>query len=98
MLESGTFISDITRLEVLGFHGLLKEEEEYFTELFLEFTIIEINKAILDEAIQKRRAYNMKLGDSIVAATASVYGLQIYTRNTADFMKISNLKVINPVL
>jgi toxin FitB len=40
----------------------------------------------------------MKLGDSIVAATALVENREIYTRNLSDFIKIPNLIVKNPVL
>jgi len=97
ILEPNTFISEITRLEVLGFHGLSKIEEVYFTEIFLEVRILEIDIPTIDEAIRLRRDHKMKLGDSIVAATALVHGLEVYTRNTADFLKIPELKVINPV-
>ncbi|MFN4255246.1 MAG: hypothetical protein ACK4Q5_09595 [Saprospiraceae bacterium] len=39
----------------------------------------------------------MKLGDSIIAATALFVGAEIYTRNAADFEKIPGLKVVNPI-
>lgn len=98
MLESDTFVSEITRLEVLGFHGLGMEEEEYFTDLFLEMNVLEVDKLVLDEAIRMRKAYKMSLGDSILAATALIHGLEVYTRNTVDFIKIRDLKVVNPIL
>lgn len=98
ILEQDTFVSEITRLEVLGFHGLSKSEEAYFTEMFLEVRILEIDIPTIDEAIRLRRDFKMKLGDSIVAATALVHGLEVYSRNTADFLKIPGLKVVNPIL
>ncbi len=66
--------------------------------MFLEVRILEIDLPIIDEAIQQRRDHKMKLGDSIVAATALIHGLEVYTRNTTDFLKIPGLKVINPIL
>ncbi len=59
--------------------------------------ILEIDILTINEAIRQRRDHKMKIGDSIVAATALVHGLEVYTRNTADFLKIPKLKVINPV-
>jgi len=98
ILEADTFISEITRLEFLGFHGLSKEEEEYFTDLFLEIAVLEVDRPVLDEAIRMRKAYKMSLGDSILAATALVHGFEVYTRNMVDFIKIAELKVVNPIL
>ncbi len=40
----------------------------------------------------------MKLGDSIVAATAVLNGLELYTRNVDDFNKIPGLRVVNPIV
>lgn len=97
ILEQDTFVSEITRLEVLGFHGLSKSEEVYFTEMFLEVQMLVIDFPIIDKAIRIRRTHKMKLGDSIVAASALVHGLQLYTRNTSDFLKIPGLNVVNPI-
>ncbi len=91
------FASEISRLEVLGYHGLDKSEEEYFHDVFLVLKTHEIDVPVLDEAIRLRKAHKMKLGDSIVAATALIHGLEVYTRNMADFMKIPGLKVVNPI-
>ncbi len=39
----------------------------------------------------------MKLGDALIAATALVHGVELVTRNTADFSGIAGLRVINPL-
>lgn len=90
--------SEIPRLEVLGYHGLTEKESQYHKDAFLILKTYEIDIRVLDQAIHLRRDHKMKLGDSIVAATALVHGLEIYTRNTADFLKIPGLKVVNPIL
>lgn len=98
LLEKDACISEITRLEVLGFQDLNSREEAYLIEVFLEIQVLEINKEVIDEAIRLRRAYKMKLGDSIVAATSVLNGLELYTRNVVDFDKITGLNVVNPIL
>lgn len=90
--------SEITRLEVLGYHALGPIELIYQKDIFLVLKTHAIDASILEEAIRLRRTHKMKLGDSIVAATALVHGLDVYTRNTADFLKIPDLKVVNPIL
>ena len=96
--EEDTFVSEISRLEVLGYHGLSQDEEDYFRDVFSVVQIVEIDKTLINEAIRFRRMNKMKLGDSIVAASATLNGLEIYTRNVADFDKIPGLKVVNPVI
>jgi hypothetical protein len=49
------------------------------------------------EAIRLRQSRSIKLGDSIIAATALCHGLTLATRNTADFDWIDGLKLLNPV-
>ena len=44
------------------------------------------------------KKYKMKLGDSIVAATALIYGKELYSRNVIDFSKIAGLVVVNPII
>lgn len=96
--EADTFVSEISKLEVLGYHSLTQEEEEYFMDVFLVVQIVEIDKTLINEAIRLRRNNKLKLGDSIVAASAMLNGLEIYTRNVTDFDKIHGLKVFNPVI
>jgi len=84
-------------MELLGYHKIGVQEEIYFKELFHSTPIILPNSLIFDAAITIRRNHNLKLGDSIIAATAVVYDLTVYTRNIRDFSRISP-KYINPVI
>ncbi len=95
--DESTNISEISRLEILGYHLLKADEEAYFNDIFNFMTIISPSKETFDKAIDIRKLYNMKLGDSIIAATALVNNLTIYTRNTSDFKKIEDLKFTNPI-
>ena len=91
------FVSEISRVEVLGYYKLNSDEEIYFRDIFRLIPSIYPSPEIFDAAIDIRKKYNLKLGDSIISATALVHDLQIYTRNTADFKKIDVIKCINPI-
>jgi predicted nucleic acid-binding protein len=98
MIIDGTSnISEISRIEILGYHGLKNDEESYFNDIFTLVNIIIPTQEIFDRAISIRKQYNLKLGDSLIAATAIVSNLTLYTKNIRDFEKITGLKSINPV-
>lgn len=91
-------VSEISRIEVLGYHALKKEEDKYFQDVFAYVPILLPDQYIFNQAINLRKKYNLKLGDSLIAATALVHHLDIYTRNTIDFERIKGLKVFNPIV
>jgi predicted nucleic acid-binding protein len=89
--------SDITRLEVLGYHKLNELDRRDLTELFALTTLYPVTSVIISSAIRLRQQRKMSLGDSIIAATALEYHQTLATRNTADFAWVEGLKVINPL-
>jgi predicted nucleic acid-binding protein len=97
ILDENVFVSHISHVEVLGYHKLSSIQESYFTDLFSFIPVITPTKEIFSAAIFLRRKYNLELGDSIIAATARVSGLTIYTANLKDFGKVKEIKCINPV-
>ncbi len=90
-------VSSITLVETLGFQSLKSTDKLYFDGIFNILRIIEIDRIIVNKAIEIRQQQKIKLGDSIVAATALVHGLDVYTRNVSDFQKIPGLTVVNPI-
>lgn len=97
VIDSSNAISAITKLEVLGFHGLQAGERLYCEKVFNILNIIEIDDGILEKAIEIRRQYKLKSMDSLVAATALIYNLELNTRNMADFKNIIGLNLVNPI-
>lgn len=89
------YVSEITRLEVLGYHRI-GDLKPLFEQLFTEFEVIPISKSIIDSAISIRQQKSMSLGDSIIYGTALQNDLTIVTRNTKDFDKFENITVYNP--
>lgn len=97
VINESCTVSEISGVEVLGYHGLKKEEEKYFKDIFEYAPVILPDQNIFDRAIEIRKKYNLKLGDSLIAATASVHGLEVYTRNLSDFERVKGLKCVNPI-
>lgn len=87
-------ISDITRIEVLGYPGLLPESILYFEKLFGIFDVFSINEKVIQKAISLKQQKVMSLGDAIIAATALVENLALLTANTKDFKHIKELDLI----
>ncbi len=95
--ENNIFVSEISRLEVLGFHNITFKQQNYFNSVFSVINIIPISSEIVDTAIKMRRVYNLTVGDSIIASTASVLDMVLYTNNEDDFRNINEIKIHNPI-
>lgn len=89
--------SDITRLEVLGYHNLNELDKRELTDLFEITTLYPVTSYIISGAIQLRQQRKMSLGDAVIAATALEYRQTLATRNVDDFDWVEGLKVINPL-
>ena len=86
----------VTRIEVLGYHGLNPEEADEIGNFLAGITVYPLSDAIVDRSIALRRARKMPLPDAIIAATALENDIPLVTRNTKDFRKIPNLELVNP--
>ena len=93
--EETLYVSEVTRLEVLGYHRI-GDLKSLFEQLFVEFNLIPVSKIIIDTGILLRQQKSMSLGDAIIAATALQNDLTIVTRNIKDFNWIDTLSVYNP--
>ena|SRR3989344_6545974 len=91
------FISAITRIEVLAAPAMKPEEELRIHRLLGQFLLVPVDARISDTAARIRRTYRLKLGDSIVAATALLTSSTLVTRNIRDFKKISELSLLNSI-
>src|SRR2546430_1247259 len=60
--------SAITRLEVLGFWKLNREDERGLRELLQQFNEVSITPQIIDQAIGVRKTARLKTPDAIIAA------------------------------
>ncbi len=85
----------ITKIEVLRYNA---PENAYkvLTDFMADSTVLDLDNQVVDETITICKTHRIKLPDAIIAATASVFKLQLLTRNVSDFHHIKGLKVVNP--
>lgn len=97
IFDDNCYVSQISKLEVLGFYRLRDTDRNYFESCFQLISLIDIDEEIIDQAIKLRQQRKFSVGDAIIAATALKYDATLYTRNRADFIAITGLNVTNPV-
>jgi predicted nucleic acid-binding protein len=86
-------ISFISEVELLGFSGISKSEENKLKALIEDCFLIEWSTKIKDQTIFLRRKYSIKLPDAIVASTSIVFELPLITADKA-FSKIKELDLV----
>lgn len=96
--ESNVFVSDITRIETLGFHKITDVEKDFFDDVFNVLPSIALSEEIIQKAITLKQMKKFPLGDALIAATAIVKELTLITVNIKDFKDISELKIENPMI
>lgn len=89
-------ISQITRVEVLGYHLLTGDELRDLKEFLDASIVVSVADAIADRAIALRQRRKIGLADALIAATALEEGWDFVSRNVKDFQGIADLKLINP--
>lgn len=72
-------ISQITRMELLGFPGMTQEEEAGILAILGNCHVFYLDDAVERQAVQLRRTGCCKLPDAIIAATALVHRLKLLT-------------------
>jgi predicted nucleic acid-binding protein len=90
-------ISMFSTLEILGYPALTNKDKIFFESVFAVSDVKEISTEIIQEAIYLKQKKKMTNGDAIIAATALIHKIPIYTRNTADFSWIKGLLTVNPI-
>ena len=88
------YISVITELELLAYKGITAKEEKVIKEFVSQCKTITINSEVKQETIRVRKAYNTKLPDSIIIATALYLDLPLISSD-AEFKKVDELTLIH---
>lgn len=96
LLQGDFSVSNVTRLEVMGYWRNSDAEFERFALFFDTTHVIAISSEIIDRAIRLRRQRSLGLADAIIAASALIYRLPLVTHNTRDFQWIAELELIDP--
>ncbi len=97
LAEQEVYVSEISCVEVLGYHNLQPAEKIVLENFFRTTRILPIESNIIDVAVSLRQQRKMSLGDAIIAGTALVHEKTLVTRNVRDFQWIDNLRLYNPI-
>jgi len=89
--------SALTKIEVLGYHQLQPREKTFFETYFNSITPLSLTDDIIETAIRLKQTRKMSLGDSVIAATALIHDLELYTHNVSDFTGVGGLRVVDPI-
>lgn len=89
--------ASITKIEALGYSQITAAEQQYIEALFSECEQLNLAESVIYSAIKLRQQTNIRLGDSIIAATALENDCELYTANEKDFSHIEGLNIHNPL-
>lgn len=90
--------SSIVKIEVLCYEDMTVTEQKFYDMFFDEAQHAFMDDIVINLAIDIRQRYKTKLGDAIIAATATAYDSILWTTNTKHFKVIEGLKLHNPLL
>ena len=87
------YISFITQLELLSYHGISSKEKREIEKFLEDCIIIDINNRIKQSVIEIRQSGRIKLPDSIILATSEYLGVPVISSDS-DFRKLETANVI----
>lgn len=87
-------VSVVTVAELFSASSLPPEERSSIDEMLSGLLCVSLDEAIARVAGDIRAAHNLKLADSLIAATAIARGATLVTRNTRDFKKIPSFPLL----
>ena len=88
-------VSVITKIEVMGYNTSAADYQ-LLSDFINDAEVIELTESVVNQTIELRKQYKIKLPDAILAATALANGLVLISRNLSDFKNITGLEVIDP--
>ncbi|MBI4830983.1 MAG: type II toxin-antitoxin system VapC family toxin [Candidatus Lindowbacteria bacterium] len=86
------FISVITEMELLSFHGLDESQRVWLNRFIVDLEVIGIDSEVKRLAIELRRRHRLRLPDAIIAGSAITCNAVLLS-NDQKLMGIPNLQV-----
>jgi predicted nucleic acid-binding protein len=89
-------ISAITEIELLSWKTATIKDVTILNNFISDCVVFELEREVKLKTIEIRKAYDIKLPDSIIAATAIVMDLTLISNDRRGFNKLPSLKLLNP--
>ena len=90
-------VSSLTEAELFAGNECEKEtKREQIRALISLFTKHNVDNEICQKAGEYKRRYGVPLDDCIIAATAALLNLSVFTKNVREFELIKEIKVEDP--
>jgi predicted nucleic acid-binding protein len=98
VVDENSIVSFITKIELLAWSPPIDGDITIRKEFLGGSEILYITDEVIEKTIQIRKETNLKLPDSVIAATAMTYNFVLLSDNDKDFLKVEplGLKYINP--
>ncbi len=95
IIDEGPNISVITIIEILGF-TVTPDVQDILLKLITASLVFSLTEPVVINTIELRKQLRIKIPDAIIAATALTENMVLVTHNTADFVNISGLSLVDP--
>ncbi len=95
IIDEGPNISVITKMEILGF-AVTPDVQDILQKLITASLVYSLTESVVKNTIELRKQLRIKIPDAIIAATALTENMVLVTHNTADFVNISGLSLVDP--
>lgn len=96
ILGEESIISFISEIELLAWNPPDEEDLAIYRSFVDQSIIFGINKGIIQKTIDIRKLHKLKLPDALIAATAITHERILVADNDNDFLRVTELKYINP--
>ena len=90
--HSTVYVSFVTQLELLGYKGISESEITKVKRFLKDCIIMDLTEEIKNNTIKIKQQYNIKLPDSIIAATAEYLEIPLLTADIG-FQKIKDINI-----
>ena len=87
------FVSIITEMELLGFHGISETDKQFYRTVLNDCSLVELSQPVKERTISLKQQHKIRLPDAIIAATASYLGIPLLTFDKG-FSKVSEIDVL----
>ena len=96
IFDTEILISFITRIEALVYNPSEASVQLTIRSILEASSELSMSEEILLKTVEIRKKAKIKLPDAVIAATAIIHNLTLLSDNDSDFLKVGELKYINP--